>query len=136
MLVLLQGYIFTWLIGYSALLGPVGGIMLADYFVLRGRKLDVDALYSNEPGRAYWYRSGYNLAALAALVVGVLPSIPGFLQASGFMASVPAIFEGIYSCAWFFGFSLSFCSYLVLSRMGQYNGGEATGIQGPATSPA
>src|SRR5205085_2567732 len=38
-------YIFTWLIGYGALLGPVGGIMIADYFVIRKRQIDIDALY-------------------------------------------------------------------------------------------
>src|ERR1700674_46517 len=40
-----SGYIFTWLIGYSALLGPIGGIMIADYFVVRHRQLNVAALY-------------------------------------------------------------------------------------------
>ncbi len=41
------GYIFTWLIGYSALLGPIGGIMIADYFVIRRRQLNVAALYQS-----------------------------------------------------------------------------------------
>ena len=36
-----SGYIFTWLVGYSALLGPIAGILIADYFVLRRRTLDV-----------------------------------------------------------------------------------------------
>ena len=40
-----SGYIFTWLIGYSALLGPIGGIMIADYFVYRHRQLNLAALY-------------------------------------------------------------------------------------------
>ena len=39
------GYIFTWLVGYSALLGPIGGILIADYFVCRRKQLDVAALY-------------------------------------------------------------------------------------------
>src|SRR5664279_3757988 len=43
-----SGYIFTWLIGYSALLGPIAGIMIADYFVLRGTRLDVEALYRED----------------------------------------------------------------------------------------
>src|SRR5215471_18607804 len=40
-----SGYIFTWLVGYSALLGPIGGIMIADYYVWRHRQLNVNALY-------------------------------------------------------------------------------------------
>src|SRR6202034_4909482 len=40
-----SGYIFTWLLGYSALLGPIGGILIADYFVVRRRQLNLVALY-------------------------------------------------------------------------------------------
>src|SRR6186997_1193888 len=40
------GYIFTWLIAYSSLLGPVGGIMIADYYFIRKQKLLVNDLYS------------------------------------------------------------------------------------------
>ena len=71
-----NGYIFTWLIAYSALLGPIGGILIADYFIWRRRKLDLVALYQVDGedrftvGSAWW--------RLAALVAGVLPSLPGF----------------------------------------------------------
>src|SRR5207247_9812333 len=60
-----HGYIFTWLIGYSALLGPIGGLLIADYFVLRGRQLDVVDLYRR--GGRYEYRGGVNPAAFVAL---------------------------------------------------------------------
>src|SRR5437899_8703591 len=72
-----NGYIFTWLIAYSALLGPIGGIMIADYFVLRRRVLNVAGLY--EPDGEYRFTNGFSLAALVALIVAVLPSLPGFL---------------------------------------------------------
>src|SRR4051812_46280955 len=65
------GYIFTWLVGYSALLGPIGGILIADYFLLRKKELDVTDLYS--PTGRYRYKGGWNPAALIALVVGILP---------------------------------------------------------------
>src|SRR6185436_4796403 len=55
-----QGYIFTWLVGYSALLGPVAGILIVDYYVLRKTELAVDELY-REGGR-YSYRGGWNMA--------------------------------------------------------------------------
>jgi len=41
------GYIFTWLVGYSSLLGPVGGIMIVDYYFIREQRLILNDLYSN-----------------------------------------------------------------------------------------
>ncbi len=73
----LGGYIFTWLIGYSALLGPIAGIMIADYFLIRRTRLDVDALY--DPQGQY---GGINWRAVVALVLAVLPNLPGFLNAA------------------------------------------------------
>jgi NCS1 family nucleobase:cation symporter-1 len=110
-----QGYIFTWLIGYSALLGPIGGIMIADYFVLRGRSLDVDDLYRR--GGRYEYSGGFNPRAIVALLVGVLPCVPGFL-ATAFPAAYPNVapfFKGLYSYAWFVGFGAAAVVYVVLS---------------------
>ena len=71
------GYIFTWLIAYSSLLGPLGGIMIADYFIIRKRHLDAQALYQKHS--IYWYNAGFNMRALIALLLGILPNIPGFL---------------------------------------------------------
>src|SRR4051812_36802777 len=72
-----SGYIFTWLVGYSALLGPIGGIMIADYFVYRKKQLNVPALYA--AGGEYSYRGGFSWVAIAALALAVLPNLPGFL---------------------------------------------------------
>ncbi len=66
------GYIFTWLIGYSALLRPIGGIMIADYFAVRRRRLIVAALY--DARGEYRYTNGFSVVALIALVVGVAES--------------------------------------------------------------
>lgn len=111
-----KGYIFTWLIGYSALLGPIAGIMIADYFVLRKRRLVVEELYKEEG--IYSYRGGFSLAALAAFGVAVLPSLPGFLATVGAMPkeSLPRIFGAIYDVAWFAGFGIAFVMYLVLRK--------------------
>ncbi len=73
----LGAYIFTWLIGYSALLGPIAGIMLCDYFIIRRTKLDHTALYDS--GGAY---RGVNWRAMIALVFAVLPNLPGFINAA------------------------------------------------------
>ena len=106
-----------WLVGYSVFLGPIGAIMLVDYFVLHRRDLDVDALYSLEPGRAYYYAGGYNPSALLALAAGVLPSLPGFLHGVGVLspAALHPIFGAVYSVSWFVGFSVGGAVYYAVS---------------------
>jgi NCS1 family nucleobase:cation symporter-1 len=112
-----SGYIFTWLVGYSALLGPIGGIMIADYFVWRRRELDVDDLYRAD-GR-YRYSNGVNIVAMIALIVAVLPNLPGFLVNVKLLnaASTPRFFVALYDYAWFVGFAIAFVVYLVLRKM-------------------
>jgi NCS1 family nucleobase:cation symporter-1 len=109
-----SGYIFTWLVGYSALLGPIGGIMIADYFVLRHRQLNVPALY--KPDGEFCYTSGFSIAALIALVIAILPNLPGFLVTVKLVntGSVPQFFATLYSYAWFVGFAIAFVVYIAL----------------------
>lgn len=95
------GYLFTWLVGYSALLGPIAGILLVDYFLIRKTELDVDALYESKG--PYAYAGGWNLAGLAALIIGILPNLPGFLHAAGAISHVNPVFDTIYGYAWFVG---------------------------------
>lgn len=111
-----EGYIFTWLIGYSALLGPVLGVMLADYWIVRKRKISVDDLFKLE-GR-YTYTNGWNPAALIAFAAGVLPNIPGFLHTvlPGVFPDVSPIFKHIYTFAWFVGVAVAMAVYLLLMR--------------------
>jgi NCS1 family nucleobase:cation symporter-1 len=111
-----QGYIFTWLVGYSALLGPVAGIMLVDYYFLRGTRLDTAALFA-ERGE-YAYRNGWNPAAIIALVLGVLPNLPGFLNVAfpDAFAGVPDLFKTLYAYAWFVGLAISAAIYALLMR--------------------
>ena len=111
-----SGYIFTWLVGYSGLLGPIGGIMIADYYVLRHQQLSVAELYQYH-GR-YAYRHGVNWAAMLALALGILPNVPGFLTAIGGLAP-GAVWPGlvaVYNYAWFVGFLVSGGIYLLLMR--------------------
>ncbi len=112
-----QGYIFTWLVGYSALLGPVAGIMLVDYYFLRGTRLDTTELFA-ERGE-YAYRSGWNPAAAIALALGVLPNLPGFLNAAfpDAFAGVSPVFKGLYAYAWFVGLAISAVAYALLMRV-------------------
>ena len=61
-----NGYIFTWLIAYSSLLGPVGGIMIADYYFIRKQQLNVTELYQHKG--QYGFKNGFNSAAIIALL--------------------------------------------------------------------
>ena len=117
------GYIFTWLVGYSALLGPIGGILLVDYYLLRRTELDIDGLFRHDG--PYGYRGGYNNIALVALAAGVVPNIPGFLEAAGLVGDVPAVFSILYTYAWFVGFAISGGLYWLLMRLGTAVGTEA-----------
>ena len=108
-------YIFTWLIGYSSLMGALGGILIADYWVIRRQRLDLGDLYRLD-GR-YAYRNGFNWRAIAALVAAVLPVLPGFLHAAstpGGQVANPSFFDRLYTYAWFFTFAVSFVAYLAL----------------------
>ncbi|MFM8316227.1 MAG: cytosine permease, partial [Deltaproteobacteria bacterium] len=111
-----NGYIFTWLIAYSSLLGPIGGILIVDYFFIRKRVLYVSELYSDQ-GR-YWYKNGFNRAAIWALLAGILPNVPGFLTTVKLIPvdSVPPLISGLYHYAWFVGFSVSGLCYYFLQR--------------------
>ena len=110
-----SGYIFTWLVGYSALLGPIGGILVADYYLVRQLRLDSEGLYRRRG--PYWYRAGFNPRAMVALAAGVLPNVPGFLAAAGFVASVPPLLSTLYAYAWFTGFAIAACLYALLMRL-------------------
>lgn len=112
----LANYIFTWLIGYSALLGAVAGVMIADYYVLRRRRLDVADLY-REDGRYAYGGSGFNWRALVALFAGILPNVPGFLaQATGGAVDVPDFFDTLYTYAWFVGLLVAGLVHIALTR--------------------
>jgi NCS1 family nucleobase:cation symporter-1 len=107
-----KGYIFTWLIAYSALLGPIGGILIADYFVYRRRQLNLEALYRSDG--EYRFTNGFSLVALAALVGGAMPSLPGYMVQVHVLkpADVAPGLVGLYNYAWFIGFALAFVLYL------------------------
>ena len=112
-----DGYIFVWLIGYAALLGPVAGIMIADFFFIRKRRLDVDALYSMERDSSYWYANGFNVRALIAFAVGSGVCVPGFLVAVGLASSCAPAFAAIYDNAWFVSFFLGGGLHLALDKL-------------------
>jgi NCS1 family nucleobase:cation symporter-1 len=108
------GYIFKWLVAYSALLGAVGGVLIADYFVIRRTRLDLAGLYRKDG--PYWYASGFNPVGIVALLAGIAPCVPGFL-ATVDLVDVPAVWKEMYSYAWFIGFGVSFVVYTGLMKL-------------------
>lgn len=111
-----NGYIFTWLIAYSSLLGPIGGIMIADYYFIRKKQLILDDLYAF--GGIYNYSNGFNLKAIIAIILGILPNVPGFLMQVN-LISKDAVWPwvtDIYNYAWFAGFFISGMVYYILMK--------------------
>jgi NCS1 family nucleobase:cation symporter-1 len=109
-----HGYIFKWLIAYSALLGAVGGVLIADYFVIRKTRLDLAGLYRKDG--PYWYTGGVNPVGIVALVAGIAPCVPGFL-AQVELVKVAALWEDMYHYAWFISFGVAFVVYAVLMML-------------------
>ena len=111
-------YIFTWLIGYSGLMGAIAGILICDYWIIRKQHLDLEGLF--DPKGPYSYRgSGYNWRAIVALVLAIAPVVPGFLRAAttpGGQVSDPNFLDTLYTYAWFVTFALGFGIYYVLTN--------------------
>ena len=101
------GYIFTWLVGYSSLLGPVGGILIVDYYFIRKQTLVVDELYNTKG--IYSFSKGFNTKAIWALLLGILPNVPGFFLTIKVVDKTvfPEWLTGLYHYAWFVGFGIS-----------------------------
>jgi len=100
-----SSYIFGWLVGYSGLLGPIAGVMIADYFLVRRAHLKVEDLYRR--GGIYEYDGGVNFKAVAALAAGIVVALVGLV--------VPPL-RWLYDYAWFIGFGVSGAVYVVLMR--------------------
>jgi NCS1 family nucleobase:cation symporter-1 len=98
-------YIFGWLVGYSGLLGPIAGILIADYFILRKRIILVEDLYQR--GGFYEFTHGFGLRALAALAAGIAVALVGLFVEP---------LRLLYNYAWFAGFGVAFVLYLLLMR--------------------
>ena len=111
-----SGYIFTWLVGYSSLLGPIGGIMIADYYFIRRQQLNTKDLYQYDG--EYRFTNGFNYKAIIALLLGILPNVPGFLTTIKVISAdaVPAWVSGLYNYAWFVGFFISGLSYMLMMK--------------------
>jgi len=100
-----SAYIFGWLVGYSGLLGPIAGVMIADYFLIRRSRLKLSDLYRRNG--IYEYENGVNPRAVAALVMGIAVALMGLVA--------PPL-RLLYDYAWFVGFGVSGAVYVMLMQ--------------------
>lgn len=100
-----SNYIFSWLVGYSGFLGPIAGVMICDYFVVRKKIILVEDLYRHDG--FYEFARGINWRAIAALAAGAGIAFIGLV--------VPSL-RKLYDYAWFVGFAASFVLYWGLTR--------------------
>src|SRR3954449_7009735 len=125
-------YIFTWLVGYGSLLAAFGAVMIVDYWLLRRTQLDVPGLYRPDAAGPYWYSRGFNVRALVAVAVGVLPVVPGFLHAAttkGGVVADPSFLDQLYRYGVFVAFGLSALTYVGLSLAARSSPEPATALE-------
>ena len=100
-----SAYIFGWLIGYSSFLGPIAGILICDYFIIRNQYLEVKDLYIRNG--LYEYKKGFNPKGIISLAAGVFVALIGLV--------IPSL-HFLYDYAWFVGFAVSFVVYFLIMR--------------------
>lgn len=90
--------------------------MIVDYYFIRNKNLNATDLYS-EHGE-YSYSKGFNYKAIGALLIGVVPNIPGFLLQVKLISAdaFPGWINHLYNYAWFVGFAVSGIVYYVLMK--------------------
>lgn len=98
-----SGYIFSWLLGYSGGLGSIAGVLIADYWVVRNKNLNLGDLY-----RTRGEYQGWNWRAIIATLLGC------------FFAWIGLVFEPLkilYDYAWFVGFGVAFFTHWILMKV-------------------
>ncbi|HZE72845.1 MAG TPA: NCS1 family nucleobase:cation symporter-1 [Pyrinomonadaceae bacterium] len=101
-----SGYIFEWLVGYSGGLGSIAGVLIADYWLVRNKRLQLGDLY--RPKGAYTYNGGWNWRAVVATLLGC-----GLAWIGKF---VPPL-RPLYDYAWFIGFGVAALSHFLLMTL-------------------
>lgn len=111
-----ENFVYAWLGGYSPISGSITGILITDYYLIKRMDLDVNSLYCDSDLGHYYYVGGFNLAAFGALIISVMPCVPGFLHKVGILKTNVGEFNVvIYDISWFF--SVFFGSFVSLQEI-------------------
>ena len=92
--------------GLGAILGPLFGVIMADYWLIRKTRVNVPALYSESPDGEYHFRGGFNMRAIWALVPAAIIAV--------IIAVVPT-FHAVAGFSWFIGAGLGLVFYLIVA---------------------
>jgi len=129
--------------GYGVFLGPMTGIMFADYFLLRKRLVKLTDLYESNPTSIYWYWKGMNWRALVAWAMGVWINVPGFAEfVRHGSAETWSGWSNLYDISYPLGLTLSVLTYLALNKvapvkgLGDVDDRDYFGTFGPAETPS
>jgi allantoin permease len=100
--------IFAFLNIIGAVLGPVAGVMLAHYYIVKKQKIDIDALYMDfSKDNSQNPYKGINIEAYIATIAALLISVSGQV--------IPAL-QMISNLSWLIGAALAFGIYLMLKK--------------------
>jgi len=136
----------NWLSGYGGFLGAIGGIMIADYWLLRRQNLNLLELYRENGVYSYRNSWGVNPYAIIALLIGILPPFIGWLHVIGWFINIPGYqgswLDWLQTGSWFWSFFTSLISYYVLMSLfgrryiAEQTGGETMREMGRAPARA
>lgn len=102
---------------YSVFLGPMVGMHVADYWIMRKRVIKLSDLYTPKPDGIYHFWHGINWRAFVAWTVGWSIQIPGFAHAVTPNVIVPKACTDLYYLAYPLGFTISFLVFLALNKI-------------------
>lgn len=107
---------------FSVFLGPLTGIMLADYWIIRRQKIQISQLYTGSPEGSYWYTYGLNWRAIVAWVIGFAPAMPGMIANVNTSVVVSQGVLNYYRGNYLFGFATSGVLYIALCMISKPKG--------------
>jgi NCS1 nucleoside transporter family len=107
--------LLAFLSGYSCLMGPMAGVMVTDYYIIKKQKLNVHAMYQDGPDGIYWYTGGFNIRAWVAFGIAIAPLMPGFAKSIQNDLDVGGAWK-IYTFAWIYGFTMASLVYFIINK--------------------
>ncbi|KAJ7475748.1 permease for cytosine/purines, uracil, thiamine, allantoin-domain-containing protein [Mycena latifolia] len=103
------------LAGFGIFYGPMAGIMVADFWIVRRRKLKMEDLYLGNSDSIYWYWHGFNLRTIATFIISFLPMFPGYIQETSNLEHPTDAAIKITTLGFILGFCISLIVYPIIN---------------------